>query len=227
MDVTQLSELAYKPIPKDYPEYKQLRPEKVFSSYKFHLVFCDGIVLRSKSFYSKRRQTRTNGDRWLAWIAHERAKYRQATERLRLIMAQLILAMKRVAMGGTIVILLHKLDSMTPASLVCAFSEFSKVKLFKPARKHATRSSFYMIAKNVDTKSPFFDSALQWFHRDYYESTFGGPDGLGKYMLVETDDVSPQTELVKTRCWLCWLIVFSGHCSFSNGVWQDDRWVSI
>jgi hypothetical protein len=50
--------------------------------------------------------------------------------------------------------LLHKIDSWGSASVLHAFSKFSKVAAFKPASKHATRSSFYMIAKEVDPMHP-------------------------------------------------------------------------
>ena len=49
IDVTMLRELAAgKHIPKTHPEHLHFRIEKPYTSHKFALVFCDGMVLRSK-----------------------------------------------------------------------------------------------------------------------------------------------------------------------------------
>lgn len=109
---------------------------------------------------------------------------------MRLTTSQLILAMTRVANGGTIVILQHKLDSWTPARIIYAFSKFSNVEIFKPEKKHSTRSSFYMVAKNVNNVSSEFKDTLERFQNDWYEATFGGKDGTGQCIDGENEYVS-------------------------------------
>ena len=50
IDVTMLRELAAgKEIPKTHPDYLSFSIEKPYKFHSFHLIFCDGIVLRSKS----------------------------------------------------------------------------------------------------------------------------------------------------------------------------------
>jgi hypothetical protein len=137
----------------------------VFRPFKYdpgHLVFCDGIVLRT----------------------HKRGYHRQdkGTEVTRLISAQLILALTRIKTGGTLVMLLHKLDTWQTANLLYTFSKFSNIKLFKPCNHHKTRSSFYMIAKNVDEKSEHAKSALKSWRENWYKATFGGEEGTGERM---------------------------------------------
>ncbi|KAL4782825.1 hypothetical protein BJX76DRAFT_368827 [Aspergillus varians] len=67
---------------------------------------------------------------------HNRPGHRGQGEATRLSLAQLVLALTHLKRGGTMVVLLHK---------------FASVRLFKPSRFHAKRSSFYMLAKDVRT----------------------------------------------------------------------------
>lgn len=83
-------------IPKNYPEVKKLHGLRPFVSHKMDLVFLDGIVLRT----------------------HDRASYRQQTEPLRLSTAQLVLGMQRINQGGTLVMLMHKVDSWPSVSTI-------------------------------------------------------------------------------------------------------------
>ncbi|KAJ5144381.1 hypothetical protein N7476_004816 [Penicillium atrosanguineum] len=50
---------------------------------------------------------------------------------------------------GTMVKLLHQLEAWDTAKLVWTFAKFSSIKLLKPKRGQAKRSSFYMIASKV------------------------------------------------------------------------------
>jgi hypothetical protein len=83
-------------IPKDHPEHSKFSPLRPFVSHKFDLVLLDGIVLRT----------------------HERATYRQELEPLRLSTAQLVLGMQRVIQGGTIVMLMHKVDTWASVAVI-------------------------------------------------------------------------------------------------------------
>ena len=123
--------------------------------------------------------------------AHGRPAHRQdrETERMRLTTAQLILAMSRVAHRGTIVLLQHKLDTWTPARIVYALSKFADIHIFKPERKHASRSSFYTVARNINTSSANFKTFLKRCQDDWYEATFGGKNGIGQYTDGEDEAV--------------------------------------
>jgi hypothetical protein len=146
--------------PRSHPDYANFNPFQPYRAYKFALVFCDGMVLRT----------------------HERPSYRGLNELTRLSCSQLILAMQRIAAGGTLVMLLHKIDSWESAIILYTFNKFSKVQVFKPARKHSARSSFYMIAKNVQPEHGAAERAIQEWRDVWWKATFGGEDGTGEKM---------------------------------------------
>lgn len=96
----------------------------------FDIVFCDGQVLHT----------------------HFRAK-ESKNEAPRLSSAQIIIALQRIKPGGTLVMLLHQTYSPHNVRLLEAFSHFSQISLFKPTVSHGHRSSFYLIAKNLDPRA--------------------------------------------------------------------------
>ncbi|KAF1970794.1 hypothetical protein BU23DRAFT_472800 [Bimuria novae-zelandiae CBS 107.79] len=53
------------------------------------------------------------------------------------------------------------------------FSKFSNVRLFKPRKKHAVRSSFYMVATNVRPRSKDAQSAVLEWRTQWESATFG------------------------------------------------------
>lgn len=66
-----------------------------------------------------------------------RAQYREKSEASRLLTNQLVLALQRISMSGTVVILLHKVDSWGTVALLYTFSKFSSLRLLKPKGKHS------------------------------------------------------------------------------------------
>ncbi|KAH8808399.1 hypothetical protein F5884DRAFT_732738 [Xylogone sp. PMI_703] len=158
IDITMLAaEFFNKPVPPNHPERSSFSMLRPFRHHSFHLIFCDGIILRT----------------------HERAIRRRVTEAFRLRFSQLILALHRISEGGTLVMLLHKVDQWSSMLILYQFSQFSNIELFKPVRKHGARSSFYMVAKNIDPKHPAAKEALESWKEGWWTSTFGGEDGLG------------------------------------------------
>jgi 23S rRNA U2552 (ribose-2'-O)-methylase RlmE/FtsJ len=128
MDITMLAgEFGTETIPRSHPDHSLFLAERPFVHQRFQLIFCGGAVLRG----------------------HERADYRQKFERTRLTTSQLILAMQRINSGGTMVVLLRKPEAWDVVHLLYQFSSFANVQLFKPQKKHAVRSTFYLVAKNV------------------------------------------------------------------------------
>ena len=152
LDITMLwSEFCSEDIPQDHPDYSKFLPGKrPYRDKSFDLVFCDGQVLRT----------------------HARSTYRESKEALRLICSQLILAFQRVRPGGTMIILLHKLDAWDSIKLLFQFSKFADIQLFKPKKKHAQRSSFYLIATGVNPIHPTAVSAVTGWKSDWREATF-------------------------------------------------------
>jgi hypothetical protein len=68
-------------------------------------------------------------------------------------MSQLILGLQHLRPGGTMTVLLHKVEAWDTVQVLCEFNKFSNVSLFKSKKSHAIRSSFYMVASNVQSRS--------------------------------------------------------------------------
>ncbi|ESZ89830.1 hypothetical protein SBOR_9788 [Sclerotinia borealis F-4128] len=170
-DITMYTEFC--PSDKDIPEdfksrFSDIKP---FKHIKFHLVFADGKTLRTHDRIKDTYDANLN------------------KETVRLQTSQLILAMNRMHKGGTLVMLLHKIDTWHSASLLYTFSKFAKVEVFKPSRKHATRSSFYMIAKDIEVSHPEAIKAIEEWQKDWYRASFGGLDMTGLPKEEPTNEV--------------------------------------
>lgn len=168
LDVTMLAaEFTNNLVPQDHPEREKFLTIRPFRFHKFDLIFCDGMVLRT----------------------HKRGQHREDTEVNRLSCSQLILAMQRVRTGGTVVMLLHKIDSYAAVSILYTFSKFATVQAFKPERKHAARSSFYMVASNLQPEKDAAKAAVKEWKEVWYEATFGGETGTGERREDPPEDV--------------------------------------
>jgi 23S rRNA U2552 (ribose-2'-O)-methylase RlmE/FtsJ len=154
MDLTMLaSEFGVYPdkIPPEHPEASKFNNARPFYGQEFDIVICDGQVLRS----------------------HHREERREWGEAARLTLSQLILALQRIKTGGTLMMLLHKIEAWNTCTLLRTFEAFSSVAVFKPKMTHAQRSSFYLIAKNVQPKSEPAKEAVKSWKKTWYEKTFG------------------------------------------------------
>lgn len=159
LDITMLaSEFGVKDPPPTHPEHKNFLFERPYCEDKFHLIFCDGQVLRT----------------------HQRAEYRERHEARRLTVSQLILGLQRIRPGGTRIVLLHKVESWVTVELMYHFTRFSSIQLFKPKQKHALRWSFYLIAKNVQPDADAAKAAVESWKRSWWNATFGGEHGTGE-----------------------------------------------
>ncbi|KAL7621719.1 hypothetical protein AAE478_009046 [Parahypoxylon ruwenzoriense] len=122
----------------------------------FDLIICDGQVLRQR--------------------VHKRAEYREPREAVRLLLSQLVIGLQRLREGqngGRLVILLHKADSIRIALLLQTLSKFCQLRLFKPRKKHAARSSFYLLAMKVRASTSEATQAMECWKRDWAIATLG------------------------------------------------------
>lgn len=168
MDLTMLAVeygISMSEIPKEHPDAKKFSSDRPFLSETFDLVICDGQILRT----------------------HFREGYRQNREVLRLNVAQLILGMTRIKPGGTFVMLLHKADAFDNIELLQTFDKISKVKLFKPRTAHAPRSSFYLIARDVNPSHDIAQEAMQQWKDDWKKETLAGDQGTGLSKEIPTE----------------------------------------
>jgi hypothetical protein len=151
-DVTMLAaEMGVLAIPSDHPDLLNFSFERPFSHQKFDLIFCDRQVLRT----------------------HQRADYREKREAWRLLTSQLVVSLQRIKQGGTVVALLHKLDAWDTIALLHKLSRFLTLELFKPEKKHAVKSSFYVVAKNVQSHCTGSNMAVEGWKKEWHIATFG------------------------------------------------------
>lgn len=173
LDITMLSsEFGFEDIPQDHTDAtKFLRGQHPYLDVAFDLVFCDGQALRT----------------------HGRSPYREHKEALRLACSQLILAMQRIRHGGTLIMLLHKLDAWDSIKLLYQFDKFASIQLFKPKKKHNLRSSFYLIATEVNPSHPAAISSVTGWKSDWGGATFDAYQDTAdadKEQLRDTDEQS-------------------------------------
>jgi 23S rRNA U2552 (ribose-2'-O)-methylase RlmE/FtsJ len=105
----------------------------------YDLVICDGQALR---------QNQVEGDYYPP---------------LRLTYSQLYLGLKKLTPGGTMIVLLHRSSRVRTFRLLHMFSQISHVQIFKPAKSHAIKSSFYLVATNIQSQSPACIEAMDLF----------------------------------------------------------------
>ncbi|KAK1987619.1 hypothetical protein LZ30DRAFT_818915 [Colletotrichum cereale] len=117
-------------VPVGHPDHGEFLPQQLKPDDLFDLVICDGQVLRT----------------------HFRADYRERRESRRLILTQLSLGLEHTRPGGTMVVLLHKLEAWDTVLLLHVFGKFATVRLFKPRVSHAKRSSFYLVARDIQSQ---------------------------------------------------------------------------
>ncbi|GAB7335927.1 hypothetical protein MBLNU13_g08175t1 [Cladosporium sp. NU13] len=155
LDITMLAaDMDANSIPEGHPDFANFLPKHFSEDREFDIVLCDGQVLRT----------------------HLRADYRAHTEARRLSVTQLALGLGHLRRGGTMVVLLHRLEGLITLELLHLFAQFSSVQLFKPPRAHAKRSSFYMVATNVQVEHPEAVKAVRSWKHLWKIATFGGEE---------------------------------------------------
>ena len=130
-DITmEAAEIGITDVPDDHPDRGNFKTKLLLDAKsKFDLIFCDGQVLRTHACH--------------------RHPDREWHEAKRLTASQMIIAIQHVRPGGTMIVLLHKVEAWQTVKLLRAFDKFSDIQLFKPTVGHTSRSSFYMIAQNI------------------------------------------------------------------------------
>ncbi|OBT93143.1 hypothetical protein VE01_09223 [Pseudogymnoascus verrucosus] len=133
-------------VPGTHPGHDSFSLERPFINQRFDFVICDGQVLRT----------------------HKRPKYRERTEASRLTSSQLILALQRIRHGGTLVILLHKIEALDTMELLYLFSQFSDIENVQPSVESARVA------------------VIAW-KKAWWNATFGGEQGVGAQRLDKDD----------------------------------------
>lgn len=152
-DITMLhQELRITDIPKEHPEFSKLDDLLLWTGKTFDLVFCDGQALRTHEPHI--------------------AEHRRQVEAVRLTVSQLILAMQRIKIGGTLIMTLHNLGAYDTIKIVSIFDRAAKIQIFKPVSSHKKYGSFYLIAKEMQPGHPEIVAALKEWKRIWKALTF-------------------------------------------------------
>lgn len=155
LDITMLAaDMGVEQIPQDHPEASMFLPRQMEPGQMFDLILCDGQVLRT----------------------HARAPYREPREARRLTCTQLAIGLEHMRPGGTMIVLLHKAEAWDTVCLLRRFRQFSRVRLFKPRAGHSKRSSFYLVATDVQSRKPRALEALARWKMVWRVATFGSDD---------------------------------------------------
>jgi hypothetical protein len=129
-DITMYSkDMAYEGIiSPQHPDHDKFQICQPFLGSLYDIVICGGAVVRD----------------------HSRESYRADCESRRLTVSQLVFAMNRLRPGGSVVLLLHRIESWDTVCILHAFNEFSNIQLYKDPNAHSIKSSFYLVAKNIN-----------------------------------------------------------------------------
>ncbi|KAK4998899.1 hypothetical protein LTR66_001960 [Elasticomyces elasticus] len=168
LDITMLAaDMDVTCIPEDYPDVRNFPPRELPPGQMFDLVICDGQVLRT----------------------HARAEYRENREARRLTVTQLALGLGHLKTGGTMIVLLHKLEAWDTVRLLNQFNEFSSVRLFRPTKAHSKRSSFYMVATQINRRCLQAMTAIEEWKQMWKIATLGTDQDLMEALRTSEADV--------------------------------------
>ncbi|KAK3712586.1 hypothetical protein LTR37_009029 [Vermiconidia calcicola] len=163
-DITMLAaDMGATELMSDHVDADKFFPQEFNPKRLYNLVLCDGQVLRT----------------------HPRASYRDRCEAGRLTATQLALGLEHLRPGGTMIVLLHQVEKCYAVMLLNTFRKFSTLQLFKPERAHAKRSSFYMIASNIQSRHSEAISAISDWKETWRVATFGNEEEYKKATWVD------------------------------------------
>uniref|UniRef100_A0A0W0F844 Ribosomal RNA methyltransferase FtsJ domain-containing protein n=1 Tax=Moniliophthora roreri TaxID=221103 RepID=A0A0W0F844_MONRR len=109
----------------------------------------------------------------------------------RLIISSLVLGLFCVAPGGTIILKLSMPDRKVTAQIIYMLDMLAEdIRTWKPVNIHATRSTFYVIAKNIGggKEAWRYEEYLKRLKELWEELMFGGDQGWGR--MLESDDLN-------------------------------------
>jgi len=131
----------------------------------------------------------------------------------RLLISQFILGLEAVKHGGTIVVKLSRPDSACTAKLLYMLDMVcGRLTTFKPRTMHNTRGTFYAIAKNagLGVDAERLPATIEGLKKLWFELTFSGENGFGRWMLETDLDFVISTEELIDR-YLARLIKLARH----------------
>lgn len=168
LDITMLAAdmgLAPEEIDPSHPDAASFIHERFLDDGRnFDLAICDGAISRRPP---------------------ERATDKMNGEARRLLLTQLALGLEHLRPGGTMIVLLHKVERLHTIRLLRDFKSFARVVLFKPKSGQAKRSSFYMVASNILSTDQEAEAAVQEWKREWKIATLGTDKEWRDYYIRE------------------------------------------
>ncbi|KAF2432649.1 hypothetical protein EJ08DRAFT_126011 [Tothia fuscella] len=154
------------PVPKKFE-----RGNDMFTEHKFDLVIGDGHIIDGPSEKDKKNTEITKPKPKIYDLPEDIEYYR-------LTAAEVVIGLSRIAHGGTFVLvpMAHESNAWETFKLITALMQFSTVTFFKPENLHQAKSSFYIIAKNVQSESSECKELVERWKRIWRWATFYGPN---------------------------------------------------
>ncbi|CAE6505348.1 unnamed protein product [Rhizoctonia solani] len=108
----------------------------------------------------------------------------------RLIISQLLIALRVVSPGGNILIRLSCVERPLTGRILLALCRISDlVRTVKSTRFQAVRSYFYVLAQRVHPQSDEYKELVTALERLWYTMTFEGEDGYGRDITAEDEEL--------------------------------------
>jgi hypothetical protein len=133
------------------------------------------------------------------------------------LISQIIIGLQAAKKGATLVIKLADVEQVNTAKLIHMLDILSaSLATFKPRYMHATRGTFYAVAKGVGEgrNAARLLTLVDSFKELWVDLTIGGEDGAGRMLNEEDLDFVISTEDVRQAKHLDRLI------DLSRGVWE-------
>jgi hypothetical protein len=163
------------PKPEPPPPDNALAPIP-FTPNEFDLVVCDAHHLRL--------QPDNNARRTWSWT--------------RLLVSQILLALRAVYAGGTILLKLSRIECALTARILLAFSRIAgRVETVKSKVVHKTRGTFYLLARGVRVDTSEYRKLIHGLVKLWCVMTFDGEKGHGRDITWEEQDlITPWKEVL-------------------------------
>ncbi|KAL8814843.1 MAG: hypothetical protein Q9191_008511, partial [Dirinaria sp. TL-2023a] len=152
-----------------HSDFENFQKDEIWAGERFDLVFCDSQVFRNHS--------------------HNMVESRQRFESRRLICSQLLIGLRHVRVGGSMVVLLHKIDRWDTVLTIRTFDRFASITLFKPLAAHKSRSSFYLVAKDTQPDNEDALRGIQDWTKSWKDATFHNLTGEDAHSDYRSEDV--------------------------------------
>ncbi|KAI1431371.1 hypothetical protein GGR50DRAFT_689770 [Xylaria sp. CBS 124048] len=167
-DITMLAaDMGVESIPSGHPDAENFLPREFHPEDIFDIAICDGQVLRT----------------------HVRNPWREPREATRLSLTQLVIALEHIRPGGTILFLLHKIESWKSVTLLRTVSKFARLQVYKPRASHRKRSSYYLVASDVQPAHEDAVRVVQEFKQLWKSATFDTEEEYRRVARSQEPDV--------------------------------------